>query len=81
MLFSSFFKTNRNLLLLGRWNIANQYSIVNKKIDLSNIDNCYGVNTLTFKNRKEEKEKEEDFFLSIYCFSDYTDGRKKINKH
>jgi hypothetical protein len=58
-IFSTFFFNNnfveKNVLVLGRWSVVNKYSIVNKKIDFSNTDNCfYGAN----KETKMDSEKE-----------------------
>lgn len=64
-------------IFLGRWNVAPSYSVVNKKIDFSNVDHC----GMCFLKSDKEKEKEtetgvdeSDLILSMYCFTDLQDS-------
>ncbi len=68
---STFF-VETNVLMLGRWGVANNYSIVNKKIDFSNADNC-------FYSKELAEKKEKELFLGICCYSDCMDFKKIKN--
>ncbi len=70
IIFTFFVETN--VLMLGRWGVANNYSIVNKKIDFSNADNC-------FYSKELAEKKEKELFLGICCYSDCMDFKKIKN--
>jgi hypothetical protein len=55
--------------ILGRWQTASNYNIINKKIDFSNIDHCGCCDNANIEKIEEIDEK----ILSIYCYSDFSD--------
>jgi hypothetical protein len=59
-------------VFLGRWGTVNNYSIVNKKIDFSNMDNCF---TSGFKFVKKRKVLDEETIIGIICYSDLGDKK------
>lgn len=71
-----FLKNLQKALVLGRWSTTSKYSIVNKKIDFSNTDNCYGLG-FYHNNNMKNKITEEEIIFSMYCYSDYMDSNKK----
>jgi hypothetical protein len=71
-------------LVLGRWSVVNKYSIVNKKIDFSNADNCfYGSNKETKmdseKETKMDSEKETKMDSEIKKVTENKDKELELN--
>ena len=62
---TKFISTAKNPL--HRWHIEKSYNLINKKIDLSNIDNCGCCDKI------QQEENIDEIILSMYCYSNQID--------